>query len=168
KGFNEDTQELFRWRVASRLEDMNRDLRQFLSSKKHPMAGFKTIQRLDVAQRSPGGRVLRLAIVTDQGTLNLEKDELLLAFEAPNSTLFYLDPIVGANRTIKGYTFVGGGFGHGVGLSQTGSYHLGKLGWSSNRILSFYFPGTQLQPISDAIVFWRDPSVNQVRSEGAK
>lgn len=168
KGFNEDTQELFRWRVSSRLEEMNRDLRQFLSSKKHPMAGFKTIQRLEVAQRSPGGRVLRLAVVTDQGTLNLEKDELLLAFEAPNSTLFYLDPIVGADRTIKGYTFVGGGFGHGVGLSQTGSYHLGKLGWSSNRILSFYFPGTQLQPISDAIVFWRNPGVNQIRSEGAK
>jgi peptidoglycan hydrolase-like amidase len=42
-------------------------------------------------------------------------------------------------------------------MSQTGSYNLGKLGWSYDRILQFYYPGTTLQPINDALVFWRDP-----------
>jgi SpoIID/LytB domain protein len=42
-------------------------------------------------------------------------------------------------------------------MSQTGAYHLGDLGWSSSRILSFYYPGTQLQPLNHSIVFWRNP-----------
>lgn len=58
---------------------------------------------------------------------------------------------------LKGYTFVGGGWGHGVGMSQTGAYRLGDLGWASDRILNFYYPGTTLQPISDDLTFWRDP-----------
>ena len=134
-------------------------------------------------ERSPAGRVQRMAVTTDKGVIQLEKDEILRAFYAPSSTLFYLDPIyqettkalkapkiIGTNalqkqvsltpkptpKVLKGYAFVGGGFGHGVGMSQTGAYHLGDLGWSSSRILSFYYPGTQLQALNDSIVFWRD------------
>jgi len=49
-----------------------------------------------------------------------------------------------------GYAFIGGGLGHGVGLSQTGS-SLAQLGWTS--ILNFYHPGTQIQPLRDNITF---------------
>ncbi|WP_245939890.1 SpoIID/LytB domain-containing protein [Stenomitos frigidus] len=156
KGFNEAGGELFRWRIESPKETLNRDLRRYLTTIKSPLATFKTIQRLDVAQRSPAGRVLKLTVTTDAGKVELAKDNILVALYAPNSTLFYLEPLYGMNRVLKGYTFIGGGFGHGVGLSQTGTYHLGKLGWSSDRILSFYFPGTQLQPINNTITFWRD------------
>ena len=156
KGFNEASEEMFRWRIESRLETLNQDLRRYLVANKNPLATFKTIQRLAITQRSPAGRVLKLTATTDAGNVELEKDTILVALYAPNSTLFYLEPLYGANRALKGYTFIGGGFGHGVGLSQTGTYHLGKLGWSSDRILSFYFPGTQLQPISNALTFWRD------------
>ena len=156
KGFNEASEQMFRWRINSPMESLNRDLRRYLTTIKSPLASFKTIQRLAVAQRSSAGRVLKLTVTTDAGSVELEKDNILVALYAPNSTLFYLEPLYGANRVLKGYTFVGGGFGHGVGLSQTGTYYLGKLGWSSDRILSFYFPGTQLQPINNTITFWRD------------
>lgn len=59
---------------------------------------------------------------------------------------------------LKGYAFVGGGFGHGVGMSQTGAYRLGELGWSSDRILSFYYPGSELKVLDETIVYWRDPN----------
>lgn len=165
KGFNEEGAELFRWRRESSLTALNQELKQSLTSLKSPLANFKTIQRMDVTRRSPAGRVLKLTVKTDQGSVDLDRDAILITFEAPNSTLFYLDPIYGADRSLKGYAFVGGGFGHGVGLSQTGSYHLGKLGWSSDRILSFYFPGTQLQPLNSNIVVWRDPQLNQANKE---
>ncbi len=155
QGFNEAGGEMFRWRVESRLDELNRDLRRYLTMTKSPLAGFKAIQKLAITQRSPAGRVLKLAVTTDRGTIELEKDNILVAFYAPNSTLFYLDPLYGANRVLQGYAFVGGGLGHGVGLSQTGTYHLGKLGWSSDRILSFYFPGTQLKPMDTTITLWR-------------
>lgn len=157
-GFNEASEELFRWRVASELPALTSELKQFLDRVKSPFANFTTIQRLEVSQRSPGGRVLKLAVTTDRGRVELEKDEILIAFEAPNSTLFYLEPLLDENKTLQGYAFVGGGFGHGVGLSQTGSYHLGRLGWTSDRILSFYYPGAQLQPLNPKITFWREPN----------
>jgi SpoIID/LytB domain protein len=155
KGFNEAGGEMFRWRINSPIATLNQDLRRYLIANKSPLASFKTVQRLAVTRRSSAGRVLQVTATTDRGDVVIEKDNILVALYAPNSTLFYLEPLYGANRTLQGYTFIGGGLGHGVGLSQTGTYHLGKLGWSSDRILSFYYPGTRLQTISDAITFWR-------------
>jgi len=61
-------------------------------------------------------------------------------------------------RVLKGYTFVGGGWGHAVGLSQYGAINLGRLNWTAPRILEFYFPGATVQPLSDRIVFWPEPN----------
>ncbi len=158
KGFNEEGQSWFRWRAESRLSELNQELKQYLLEQRSPLANFTTIQRMAVTKRSPAGRVQELTVTLDNGTVKFLKDDVLKVFQAPNSTLFYIDPLYSSNRALVGYAFVGGGLGHGVGLSQTGSYHLGKLGWSSNRILSFYYPGTQIQPINDKIVFWRNPS----------
>lgn len=59
-----------------------------------------------------------------------------------------------AEPVLTGFRFVGGGFGHGVGMSQTGAYNLGEQGYSHQQILQFYYPGTVLQPISESITFW--------------
>lgn len=165
KGFNEEGAEMFRWRYQNTLSQMNRDLQNYLRSIQHPLAGFGTIRQVNVLQRSATGRVLKMAVTTDQGIVELEKDDVLNAFYAPMSTLFYLDPIYDKSKTLKGYAFVGGGMGHAVGLSQTGSYHLGKLGWTSDRILGFYFPGAQLQPINRSITLWQDHSFSALQKQ---
>lgn len=157
QGFNETGWRQFRWRSESPLPQMNQSLKTYLKASKSPQASFKTIQQVQVAQRSPAGRVLKVKVQTDQGQIELVKDDILRAFEAPNSLLFYLEPLyLPEERTLKGYAFVGGGLGHGVGLSQTGSYRLGQSGWSAARILGFYYPGTQLQPLNKSIVFWQE------------
>ncbi len=161
KGFNEDGAEMFRWRYEVSIDQLNRELHEYLRAVRHPLANFKTIQNIQITQRSNGGRILKSAIVTDVGTIELEKDDIQTAFEAPASTLFYVDAMVEKNKTLKGFIFTGGGFGHGVGMSQVGSYNLGKLGWSSDRILGFYFPGAQLQPIDNSITLWKDRSNEQ-------
>lgn len=191
EGFNENGWDVFRWRVESPLTQITADLKEYLTGIQHPLANFTTVQQVQVVERSPAGRVQRMAVQTDRGTVELEKDEILRAFYAPNSTLFYIDPVYEASATpagtvqnstagqsegeqnsqpaesriLKGYIFTGGGLGHGVGMSQTGAYNLGDLGWSSAQILSFYYPGTQLQPLSDAITFWRDPAALENSSE---
>jgi stage II sporulation protein D len=43
---------------------------------------------------------------------------------------------------LKAVRFFGGGFGHGVGMSQYGVRELAALGWSRKQILEHYFPGT--------------------------
>jgi SpoIID/LytB domain protein len=172
-GFNEDDWALFRWREENSLTEIAEDVREYLQSKQHPLATFSQIQGLEVLERSLSGRVQRLRVTTDIGSIDLEKDEVLRALWGPNSTMFYLEPLyqtaatsdntnaestAAETRQLRGYAFVGGGFGHGVGMSQTGAYNLGDLGWTSDRILGFYYPGTQVQPLSGNIVFWRDPA----------
>jgi stage II sporulation protein D len=42
------------------------------------------------------------------------------------------------------YTFTGKGYGHAVGMSQTGAMGLAKLGYTYDQIIYHYFPGTTL------------------------
>jgi SpoIID/LytB domain protein len=211
QGFNEQGWDQFRWHRQSTLSEIATGLKQYLQNRQNPRADFTQIRQIQVAERSPGGRVQKVIVQTDRGNIELNKDEILRALYPPTSTLFYLEPIYetaiaptrtrsalpvadpqkasaldskasgladsavqpstqsrtdtsiaqaqpSQSRVIKGYAFVGGGLGHGVGMSQTGAYKLGDLGWSHAKILSFYYPGTQLQPLSDAITFWREPS----------
>ena len=214
-GFNEEGWEAFRWRRDGTLETLANDVRAYLKVIQHPLVNFSTVEKLEITQRSPSGRVQQLMVTTDLGVIALEKDEVIRALYPPRSTLFYIDPIYEevaqttnpaqhqtessnntesltpnstvslsfdetfaskpnetqekqidalstppAQKILTGYAFIGGGFGHGVGMSQTGAYKLGKLGWSSDRILEFYYPGTDLQPLNESITFWADPALS--------
>ncbi|HSM82540.1 MAG TPA: SpoIID/LytB domain-containing protein, partial [Nodosilinea sp.] len=168
QGFNEDTWQLFRWRNEGTLAEITADLKGYLGRRQHPMAGLREVRSLTVSERANSGRVQTIDIETDLGLVQLKKDEIVRVLRPPRSLLFYLEPMYAAGAAgtvtpeltpeLTGYRFVGGGWGHGVGLSQTGSYRLGNLGWSYPRILQFYYPGTTLQPIGENLTFWRDPS----------
>lgn len=145
KGFNEEGSIEFRWQEVVSLSDITKYLQGYFREKKSPWAKIKTVKKVEVVERSLGGRVLKMTVETDMGLIELNKDEVQNAFWVPWSTLFYLDAVYKPDKTLWGYTFVGGGFGHGVGFSQKGSIKLAELGWSSDRILNFYFPGTEVQ-----------------------
>ena len=164
-GFNETgRQGVFRWRKTRSIANLNKDLRKYLKKTRHPLQDFKTIKSMQVHKRSRSGRMLTLAIETDLGKLQLHKNEIRSALQPPRSTFFYLEPIYNQQKQLNGYAFVGGGFGHGVGLSQYGSYNLANLGWSAERILAFYYPQTKLEPLNKNIVFWRDNSPTSISS----
>ncbi len=152
QGFNENGWSTFRWRKETSITQITQDLQRYLKKTKSPLADFQKIEEIRVVERSPAGRILKLAVQTNKGVVEIYKDDVRSAFMAPLSTLFYLEPIYAEDKTLKGYAFVGGGFGHGVGLSQTGAYNLAKQGWKADRILSFYYPGTKIEPIEDGIV----------------
>jgi SpoIID/LytB domain protein len=168
EGFNEEGWDAFRWKADSTMEEIKTTVREFLRLSGDSETKFNEIKSLRIAKRSPSGRVLKIEVETDTKTILLEKDEIIDALYAPNSTFFYLQPLYEEPKSttprrrkvelpkastavntnpIKGYTFIGGGLGHGVGMSQTGSYKLGKLGWSYQKILSFYFTGAKLQTL---------------------
>ena len=207
QGFNEVGWEPFRWDETSTLADLTTDIKAYLRSRQHPLANFQRVESLSVSERSAGGRVQKLVVMTDLGQVVLEKDEVLRALTPPRSTLFYIDPTYEMRpapspvpspaaelapspsgdpavpseaasvptpptpsavpsppamvQVLTGYRFVGGGWGHAVGLSQTGAMNLGELNWSAPRILSFYFPGASVVPLTDRITYWRDPASTQ-------
>ncbi len=45
------------------------------------------------------------------------------------------------------FNFYGSGFGHGVGMSQWGTYGLALKGWSHQQMLKRFFTGTQIQTV---------------------
>ena len=178
EGFNETEvpsgKRLFRWNRYTSLERANQDLQNYIKKANHPLGSFNTITNMEVTERSLSGRVLKMHVQTDKGEVILEKNEARSAFAPPLSTLFYVEPvyeepekqeidpdkqiesetIVIPNPELKGFNFIGGGFGHGVGMSQYGSYNLGKLGWLPEQILQFYYPGTTIKPLDSSIVFY--------------
>ncbi|ANV90625.1 SpoIID/LytB domain-containing protein [Picosynechococcus sp. PCC 8807] len=156
QGFNETGRTVFRWERSATLQELATTLQTYLERTQNPLAGIQTVQKLEIKRRSPSGRVLELDVTTDRGIVKLLKNEIRSALGPPRSTLFYLQPNLNPQNQLTGYTFVGGGFGHGVGMSQYGSYNLANLGWSAARILQFYYPGTTLQPLDESIVFWRE------------
>ncbi|HEY9849646.1 MAG TPA: SpoIID/LytB domain-containing protein [Leptolyngbyaceae cyanobacterium] len=158
KGFNEEGRSLFRWNRQSSLEEIIKHFQKYLNARKHPLADFQTIEGMQVVERSPSGRILKMEVQTDKGVVELHKEEVRSAFIPPISTFFYVEPVQKDN-ILWGYAFIGGGFGHGVGLSQFGAYQLANLGWSSEQILKFYYPDTQIQPLNKSITFWQPPKV---------
>lgn len=58
-------------------------------------------------------------------------------------------PTRGPDRLVtgKGFVFQGRGWGHGVGMSQWGAKALSEAGWTAEKILGHYYPGTRLRAI---------------------
>jgi SpoIID/LytB domain protein len=105
-------------------------------------AGLGPLRELTVLERGPSGRVLRLALRGSRAERVLERDAIRRTLRSLPSTLFSLSsPGPGLWR------FQGGGFGHGAGLSQAGALDLAARGWTLERILSHYYPGTTLAPL---------------------
>lgn len=156
EGFNEKNWDTFRWSKFSTLDEIKDFLKLFLTRTKAPLQDFNQIKQIKVVERSTSGRILKLEVETERGVIEILKDDVRSAFKAPVSTLFYLEPVYNPDNTLKGYSFIGGGLGHGVGLSQTGAYTLAQQGWNSNQILQFYYPGTKIQPLNTSITFWTE------------
>jgi len=157
QGFNESGDSAFRWRRERSLAKLAEDLRDYLQASDRGPQSFDRLRALAIAERAPSGRVLELVARTDAGTIALAKTEIRSALGPPRSTLFYLEPLYAseAQQALTGYAFVGGGFGHGVGLSQTGAQALARQGWSAERILAFYYTRTQLRRLDGSIAFNR-------------
>lgn len=100
--------------------------------------------RIEDLQRSRTGRILRLAIHHTRGTLTLQGKRFreVLGNELIRSTDFEVRADTG------GYTFVGRGWGHGVGLSQWGAKEMADLAYQHRDILKFYYPLATIESLA--------------------
>ncbi len=105
-------------------------------------AGYSVGRLLRITDlvRSRTGRILRLAIQHTRGTLTLEGKRFREAMgnDLIRSTDFEVRTDSG------GFTFVGRGWGHGVGLSQWGAKEMADLAYQHQDILKFYYPLAQI------------------------
>ncbi|MEW5927571.1 MAG: SpoIID/LytB domain-containing protein [Gemmatimonadota bacterium] len=109
---------------------------------------------INVTERGPSGRVLTIEYVTEAGTFTDTKDRIRSSLKFINaggtptnllSTLFYIEPVTDSKtKATVGFKAYGGGFGHGVGLSQTGAVGMAQKGHTFDQILKHYYRGIEL------------------------
>ncbi len=97
-----------------------------------------------VTSRGASGRARTVAVATPKGTLTLTGLEIRFALGLPES----LFNVVAGKDESGGrvFTFYGRGWGHGVGLCQTGAFGMALAGRSYREILAHYYPGTEVGP----------------------
>lgn len=128
-----------------------------------------TLEGLKVLRRTPGGYITELEISTSRGRYwvgresNIRSlirpdrrftggpDILLERFNGASSPNFPALPSAAfaweeerAAGSLQRLTFWGGGYGHGVGMSQYGASGLARVGKSHREILEHFYPGTTL------------------------
>ena len=112
-------------------------------ARRHPALGrLRTVRPLD---RSDGGYAHRVLFEGDEGNGVGSSDYIRSALKGIKSNLFYVE----LRRDPQGRTlallFHGGGWGHGVGMSQAGARAMADAGLVRSDILYHYFPGTRLK-----------------------
>lgn len=127
----------YQWKVSLKLDMLEKKLRK---------QGFslRTIVEISAVTHSRAGRVATLRIMHSDGELIIRGEDLRKAvgYTVVPSTQFTIESI-GEELILSGY-----GAGHAVGLCQWGAKELAELGYSFSSILSYYYPGTELQDAS--------------------
>ena len=100
---------------------------------------------IEVKKRAPDGRVQEVEVVTSTGTYKINKDKIRwitsggkISTGGLSSTLFYI------TSDDSGFTFTGGGWGHGVGMCQEGARGMAETGINYPDIVKHYYRGVEI------------------------
>src|SRR5262249_45238398 len=124
-----------RWSVALPAAELDR-----LVAAEYPAVGH--VRELRAARRGVSGRITELAIAGARGSATVSGElHIRRLLGGLKSSLFVVRPAA------DGVTLDGAGFGHGVGLCQTGAIGMAEGGSSYAQILDHYFPGSHLRKL---------------------
>lgn len=131
-----ETRDFYRWRTEYSRTEVS-DLVRRRSG-----MDFGTIRDLVPVERGPSGRLKRLKVVGDKKTMIIGKELIIrrwLSDSHLKSSAFEVH-WDGDHLTLDG-----SGWGHGVGLCQIGAAVMAAKGYSFDRILLHYYPGSILE-----------------------
>lgn len=131
-----ETRDFYRWRTEYSRAEVS-DLVRRRSG-----MDFGTIRDLVPVERGPSGRLKRLKVVGDKKTMIIGKELIIrrwLSDSHLKSSAFEVH-WDGDHLTLDG-----SGWGHGVGLCQIGAAVMAAKGYTFDRILLHYYPGSTLE-----------------------
>ena len=130
----------FRWSKTLSASEVTK-----LVNKKHAVG---KIRSLKIVERGAGGRISKLEVIGAKGSALIERElTIRRLFGGLKSAMFVLDVETDGRGRPKNFTFNGGGFGHGVGMCQTGAMGMANGGHDFDQILQHYYPGTTLKTL---------------------
>lgn len=145
----------YRWNITESLLDISATLESLYPVE---MKKIGTLQKVSIVERGVGGVAKICKVIGTKGSFLIEKENAIRKSLAVSGT-----KILGQNEKVmtvssllpSGYfyvkqkkgtvTFYGGGFGHGVGMSQTGAMRMAEAGYSWQEIIQHYFKGVNIK-----------------------
>lgn len=150
----------YRWSYT--VKDIDIDLlKKKLQERGISFTDFKKVKDMEITRRAAGGSAGALVITTDQGEIPVEGEYEIRyvlnqggkvirqdgsAYELSTilpSAYFVIDLQKG-KKGITGFTLSGGGFGHGVGMSQNAAKAMAQSGKTYEQILAMFYWDCQL------------------------
>lgn len=108
-------------------------------------AGYKTgvIKEIALDGKDASGRIINLRIMSAKKDIVISAKDFrnIIGPDLIKSTNFKVN-IIGTDAVFEGF-----GWGHGVGLCQWGAYFMAKNGSSSEEIIKYYYPGTNVKAL---------------------
>ena len=123
---------------------------------------FSKVTGITIVKRGPGGVADELVIATDKGTYKIISEYNIRAVLCDGvtgvvrqdgsevnmptllpSAFFVIEPSHD-KKNVVGYNIIGGGFGHGVGMSQNGAKNMALHGLGAEQILNFFYEGCEI------------------------
>ena len=98
---------------------------------------IKGIRDLKIVSQSPTGRVTEMLVVSDSGNFPVTGLTIRRILGIRDNLFEFLPQY--KNGRLNSATFVGKGWGHGVGMSQVGAFGLALEGWTYEQILKHYY-----------------------------
>lgn len=104
--------------------------------------GVGSVERIEVTGRGVSGRVRGVRIVGDEGVEVIRRElPVRRLFSNLESGMFIVEVEKGEDGGVDAFVFRGGGWGHGVGMCQTGAIGMAEHGHPYDAILRHYYNG---------------------------
>jgi peptidoglycan hydrolase-like amidase len=135
------TEGFFRWQVRLPADEASRLVNRKLQ------IDLGRLLNLEPVERGPSGRLKRLRLVGERGSLVIGKElEIRRALSESHlySSAFVVD-VEGPPQRPDAFLITGAGWGHGVGLCQIGAAVMAHHGASYREILEHYYPGAHVE-----------------------
>lgn len=100
------------------------------------------LESLNVLERGVSGRVARIDLIGEQGTVELQGLAIRWLLDVPEHVV-ELTAETG-DGGVPGWRFTGRGRGHGVGMCQVGSYLMAQRGLTYREILWHYYGAVEI------------------------
>lgn len=120
-------------------------------------SGMGALENITVGGRNSSGVILELQLWYENGMVRVTSEYNIRAIlGAAASDVSYQDGSSGSVTLLPSayisitkledgnYQVYGGGYGHGIGMSQNGADQLAQRGWKYRDILNFFYRGTEI------------------------
>ncbi|MDR0304166.1 MAG: SpoIID/LytB domain-containing protein [Chitinispirillales bacterium] len=142
----------YSWKETWTINQFSQILKKYskLSNEK-PFDG--TVKSVFVVSRSESGRIYDLAVVSEKGTFHYGKDKIRFILRRPTKEEEILRS---ANFNIKmenNHIYAAGyGYGHGIGMCQTGAIERARAGQNYEEILRAYYNDIKFSTWDEVVI----------------